>query len=297
MKTLRFTSSIVITALALLFILTLASYAQDKHTVYLPVIMSNADGTQTVQPDQPSTLPDYNSLALDIAASLTKTQLSALNYINNPPNATTTITNVKAIETGLLLTGSLGVKAYTYSHVTKTLDETCINIKTARPGMDGVNYVTLTLTACYADDAPSYAKALNAVQRFYNTLVAFPANYTTLALDVDNKVVRLDTANAFVTNPPNATTTITNVQTLDHYEMGDLVGTIPYGAAYSYNHHTKTINETCLNLKAARYSDPHYLTINTVSCYSQPTIFTDPKDTSHPAYMMLDRLVELYAGK
>jgi hypothetical protein len=119
-------------------------------------------------------------------------------------------------------------------------------------------------------------------------------DYVSLSLDVNAHVEREATAINYVNNPPNVTTTITDVQSLDDFEMGDIKGSL-LGKAYSYRHVTKTIDQTCIQFKAYRGTADGYLTTIVTACYDALTPGFTPDQQYNKALLVLHAVFELYA--
>lgn len=119
-------------------------------------------------------------------------------------------------------------------------------------------------------------------------------DYATLALDI-NALVKTNNAGLNAVNdPPNATTTIFNVDDLS-YDMTDLPGSLA-SAAYSYDRITTTINQKCVVFKAYRPSNGDlYMTLIITACYPDTIDMTlAPEVRFASAYTVLRNLMVAY---
>jgi len=180
--------------------------AQDGTTIYAPIVQGPVDSfgtlpsvdlsptpsvptpTATAQPTpavQPTPasefaviagldgLPNYQSLDLEVVAQQ-RTENAALNVVNDPPNATTTVSNVQSIgyDTGTLQ-GSKLTKVYTYDKTTTTYDYDCVVFKAYRS--NGDKFLTEVVTACYTayDGTAPEAKFASAYAVFESLFNAY----------------------------------------------------------------------------------------------------------------------------
>ena len=138
-------------------------YAAGGSSVYLPLVAVNSDLTQPLTQTLPggtipaanpvSSTPDYNLLSVDINPNVAK-EVTAINFVNNAPNATTTITDVHeiAVEMGDLPGAAMFGKVYAYTHTLKTKTDYCAVFKVYR--VNGDKYMTISLLACYDELNP-----------------------------------------------------------------------------------------------------------------------------------------------